>query len=347
MIGSVQKKVFQFSLSTAYDVSTASYDNVSVSVATQAPLPRAMKFKPDGTRLYIVNYVSSNSDDAIYQYNLSSPFDLSTMTYSNNSLSVGSQNTHPRGLTFKPDGTKLFLCGQTAPNKLFEYDLTTPWDLSTASYSNKNFTFTQEPVDNSWHNDVAFDSTGRRMFSIGNANNRVYQWLLGTPWDISTATYNTFYQLVQDDWNGIAFSPDETKMYAVGSVSDDIFQYSVGKEAAWFETKLTASNAASSANYGKSVAIDEQGIIVMVGSHKINSGKGEVYVYQRTGDSWSTATEQKKLTSLTSDLVSNDQFGVSVALSKGGGTAVVGADEINVGSSTQAGGIYLFTGTRI
>jgi len=342
MIGLAEDTVFQFSLSTAYDVSTASYDNVSVDVSTQVPVPRGMKFKPDGTRLYIVNH-SGVADDAIYQYNLSSPFDLSTMTYSNNSLTVGSQNTLPRGLTFKPDGTKLFLCGQDSPNTLFEYDLATPWDLSTASYSNKNFPFTQE----SWHNDVAFDSTGRRMFTIGNVNNRVYQWLLGTPWDISTATYNTSYQLAADDWNGLAFSPDETKMYAVGNGSDDIFQYSVDKESAWLETKLTASDAASSANYGVSVAIDEQGSVVMVGSHKINSGKGEVYVYQRTGDSWSTATEQKKLTSLTSDLVSSDEFGVSVALSRAGGTAVVGAHEINVGGSTQAGGIYIFTGTRV
>ena len=350
VIGYASDTVFQYSLSTPYDVSTASYDNVSVSVATQAPVPRGMKFKPDGTRLYIVNYVSDSSD-AIYQYNLSSPFDLSTMTYSNNSLSVGSQDTNPRGLTFKPDGTKLFLCGQTSPSSVYAYDLSTAWDISSASYSNTSFNVSSQ---DSWMNDVTFNSTGERMFTIGNNNDRVYQYSLSSAWDISTASYDSvFHSLTTssstEDWNSIVFNPDETKMYVTGNATESVYQYSITTELGFFQVKkLTASDAAASAKYGTAVAIDDQGTVVMVGSPFINSSTGEAYVYQRTGDSWSTATEQKKLTSLTTDTnTGTPQFGNSVSLSRGGGTAVVGAQSVLVGSAGSGGGIYIFTGTRV
>ena len=36
------------------------------------------------------------------------------------------------GITFKPDGTKMFVVG-TDQNKIFEFDLTTGFDISTAT----------------------------------------------------------------------------------------------------------------------------------------------------------------------------------------------------------------------
>lgn len=57
--------IYQHSLSTAWDISTASYDSVSFNVSgTQAGAPRGVAFKDDGTKMYVTN------GDKIAQYSL-------------------------------------------------------------------------------------------------------------------------------------------------------------------------------------------------------------------------------------------------------------------------------------
>jgi len=49
------------------------------------------------------------------------------------SFSVAAQDTSPNGLFFKPDGTKMYVVGQVGDD-VNEYDLSSAWDISTASY---------------------------------------------------------------------------------------------------------------------------------------------------------------------------------------------------------------------
>ena len=48
-------------------------------------------------------------------------------------FSVKDEETNPHGITFNNDGTKMFICGQSS-DRIFEYALTTGFDVSTASY---------------------------------------------------------------------------------------------------------------------------------------------------------------------------------------------------------------------
>jgi len=93
-IGATGDAVYQYSLSTAWDISTATYDSVSFSVSSQGTSPDGLIFKPDGTAMY----VSDITNDAIYQYTLSTAWDISTASYASKSLSVSSQATNPRSL---------------------------------------------------------------------------------------------------------------------------------------------------------------------------------------------------------------------------------------------------------
>jgi len=54
VVGSSNDRVFSYSLSTAFDVSTVSYDNLSLSVASEEAVPMGLFFKPDGSKLFIV-----------------------------------------------------------------------------------------------------------------------------------------------------------------------------------------------------------------------------------------------------------------------------------------------------
>ena len=62
--GQVSDAIHQYSLSTAWDISTASYDSISFSVNAQEAAPQGFIFKPDGSKMYVVGTVG----DAIYQY---------------------------------------------------------------------------------------------------------------------------------------------------------------------------------------------------------------------------------------------------------------------------------------
>ena len=64
---------------------------------------------------------------------MSTPYDVSTGTYVQN-FSVSAQDTVPNGVEFKPDGTKFYIVGDTG-NDINEYDLSTPWDISTATFA--------------------------------------------------------------------------------------------------------------------------------------------------------------------------------------------------------------------
>ena len=120
--------VNQYTLSTAFDVSTATFVRL-FSTASQDSSPQDIFFKPDGLSMFVVGA----TNDTVFQYTLSSAFDISTATYASKSFSVASQDTNPFGLWFKPDGTVMYVVG-TTNDTVFQYTLGTAWDVSTASY---------------------------------------------------------------------------------------------------------------------------------------------------------------------------------------------------------------------
>ena len=100
------------------------------------------------------------------------------------------------------------------------------------------------------------------------------------------------------------------------------------------QTKLTASDGVSGDDFGYSVAIS--GDLVIVGARYDDSGyrSGSAYIFSRSGTNW---TQQAKL--LASDGSTSQDFGGAVSIS--GDTAIVGAQ--NHITSGGAAYIYEFT----
>ena len=130
IVGAQNDSVLQYNMSTANDLSTATYSGSSFSIAGQEASPRGVWFKPDGLKFFVIG-----NNDRVYSYSMSTAFDLSTASYDNVDFSVQAQDTNPEGLAFSEDGTKFYYAGETSKS-LFEYNLSTAWDLSTASYNN-------------------------------------------------------------------------------------------------------------------------------------------------------------------------------------------------------------------
>ena len=124
---STEKRIYQYTLSTAWDVSTASYSSKTTTLLEFD----GIHFKSDGTELFVVG----NFTDTVYKYTLSTAWDISTATSSGTSFSVSSQDIIPYGLAFKDDGTKMYVMGVvgTDVNQYSTVQTTASLDLSTGA----------------------------------------------------------------------------------------------------------------------------------------------------------------------------------------------------------------------
>ena len=223
--GSTTDNIYQYSLSSAWDVSTTSYDNVSFSVSSQAGQPY-LQFGDDGAKLY----VSDNTSDTIYQYSLSTAWDISSASYDSVSFSTSSQDTVPQGIFIKPDGTKLYLVG-FGNDTVFQYSMSTAWDLSSIAYDSVSFSFLSQETQG---RSVFFSPEGTKMYIVGTDSDTVYQYTLSTAWDVSSASYDSVSFSVSSQETvplGLTFKSDGSKMYVVGSGNDTIYQYSTAAAA--------------------------------------------------------------------------------------------------------------------
>ena len=117
------RDVVQYSLSTAWDVSTASHvRDKDVSAQVGGSLIHGIFFSYDGTKMYVTY-------SGTYQYTLSTAWDISTASYDGHYVTFSTQYT----IYITDDGTTLLAWGSA--NTLHKYDLSTDWDLSTASSS--------------------------------------------------------------------------------------------------------------------------------------------------------------------------------------------------------------------
>jgi regulation of enolase protein 1 (concanavalin A-like superfamily) len=106
------------------------------------------------------------------------------------------------------------------------------------------------------------------------------------------------------------------------------------------QAKIQASDRQASDFFGSSVSMSSNGNTAIVGAMFEDTGgssAGAAYIFTRSGTTW---TQQVKIQA--SDKQASDNFGVSVAISDDGNTAIVGAYTEDTGG-TNAGAAYIFT----
>tara|TARA_R110000822_G_scaffold9146_2_gene35692 strand:+ start:13 stop:1221 length:1209 start_codon:yes stop_codon:yes gene_type:complete len=179
-VAATDNYVWQYTLSTAWDVTTSVYSGKFIYTYPTVVQAHALFFKPDGLSMYMMG----RSNDKIFQFTLSTAWDVSTASYASKSLSTLAQDNNPYGLAFSSDGTKAYMVGGTGATA-YQYTLSTAWDVSTGSYASKSFVLQAAGVS-----EISFSSDGLTMLSIGDvAPETVHQYTLSTAWDISTASY--------------------------------------------------------------------------------------------------------------------------------------------------------------
>ena len=206
--GAYTSVVREYNLSTPYNISTISLVNTFDPPEFGTDGQNAT-FNNNGNSLYIVG------GGNVRQYSLSTPFSLSSVSYvRQRSLSADAVVTGSTyDMQFNNDGTKMFVLSATSnDNKLVEYNLSTAYNIGTASVSTSfNLTYTGFLYGTRFK----FNNDGSKVFVF--QGTVIQQYNLSTPYSLSTASQDSNNYNYGSQYGGaFAFSSDGTKLY-IGS----------------------------------------------------------------------------------------------------------------------------------
>ena len=230
VLGLIGDYIYEYSLSTAFDVSTATYtgDSERFNILAQDGSPTSLAFNNDGTKMFMLG----RAKDFVNQYSLSTPFDVSTGIYDGDleRKDISSEESSPSSLAFNFNGTKMFVMGQSGKD-VNQYSLSTPFDISAAIYDgdSERYNFSTEE---SSPQSLAFNNEGTKMFVLGSSGDDINQYTLSVPFDVSTASYDgdseRFIISGEDGLpRSLAFNNNGDKFFFIGDIADQIFEYSI------------------------------------------------------------------------------------------------------------------------
>ena len=180
VLGFTGDDVNEYTLSTGFDVSTASFVD-SFSVSGQEDLPRGLAFNNNGTKMFVIGWTG----DDVNEYTLSTGFDVSTASFVD-SFSVSVYESSPSGLAFNNNGTKMFVIGFQG-ECVDEYTLSTGFDVTTASFVDSFSIASQEVAPTG----LAFNDDGTKMFILGQLGDDVNEYTLSSAYNLFDSTAPT------------------------------------------------------------------------------------------------------------------------------------------------------------
>ena len=219
VVGADNDNINEYTLSAAFDVPTATFVD-AFSVSSQENSPSGMAFSNDGLKMFVVG--SSGND--INEYELSTPFDVSTSEFVR-ARTIRQQETSPTGMAFSNDGLKMFVVGFRS-DSINEYALSAPFTLFGRSFVNATSISTQATNPR----DISFSNDGLKMFVVDwSESSAIHEYTLSAPFGVSTATHvdSLSVALQESSPRGMAFSNDGLKMFVVGSGGDDVNEYAL------------------------------------------------------------------------------------------------------------------------
>ena len=192
--------------------------------------PTGVLFNPDGTKMYSTGTVQNK----IYMYNLTTPYTVTSATYSSKTCNLTGDNDALM-FRFNSDGTAIFVLDTKTTETIDKYSLTTAYDISTCSLvagSPQDFGGGMEMRSFSFSND------GSKIFIFDQDGNdekhSIKEYSLASSFDLSNPTLVTEYvghnsnlNSIEDFAQGLEFSSDGTKMFITGNKEDTILAFSL------------------------------------------------------------------------------------------------------------------------
>lgn len=220
------------------------------------------QFNNDGTKLYLPNDTMSNPG-LIATYDLSPAYDISSASNASNNSENIFRSTD-KGMEFNHDGSKMLIVGSQFVADIIQYDLGTPYDLSTVNTSS---TGTLSAAQGDFETGFFANNGAKFYASTAGWPYKVIEYDCSSPGDISTATANgnelNWVSQGLTQVHGAAMTPDGKTLYLAANANagafDGIAEYSLS-------TPYDLSTASYSSNQLSSTGMDYARWLVLVGN---------------------------------------------------------------------------------
>ena len=211
--------VLEHRLSTAWDISTASFSGVTM--ITDLGIT-GIHYDGNDTSHSMWIMTTGNCYKYSQMVNAAPAFDSATAEgrpISHMPItaedSYGTPDFGTFGIAFNLDGTKMFVANTGSSGRIEEWPLSTPYDPSSAgTLVNSIAEVLASPSS------LTFSANGERMFQSD--NNEIRYWDLSTAFDLSTAGASVTHAMTTVTTRGVCFNTDGTKMYEVNTNEDMI-----------------------------------------------------------------------------------------------------------------------------
>ena len=213
--GSSQNKVLEFDLTVGFDISTAAKNSNECAHSDEDEDVIGLKLSSDGTKMFLVG--SDSEAEGIEEYKLDTAYDVSSCDFVTTHFE-GEMDI--RDIAFNNSGTKLFIYDGTGNDFIKKYSLTSPFNISNATFEQQSTGTSSKTFSQLEGNPqgLAFSSDGSKMYITGHGKDKVQEFNLGTPFDLSNVTKKGGYKVSDDgveQVSGITFSSDGLKMFVL------------------------------------------------------------------------------------------------------------------------------------
>ena len=212
-------------LGWAFDIDSVVFDNITFDWSTASPnYFRGAVMSPDGT------YVYKLGNRYIYRYTLSVPYNMSTAVLDGNQMYYYSMMNWDEGdgIEISSNGEYIYVTSHD-DDKIYQWKNTTAWDISAQDYASRKELYIGSHETNVFDIDISED--GKKMIMIGTSSDRVHEYVLTTPHDISTAYWTGARLYVGNRAASnytVQYASDGSALYVFDQHSDSIHEYKLG-----------------------------------------------------------------------------------------------------------------------
>jgi sugar lactone lactonase YvrE len=281
--------VHQLNLSTPYDLASRSNPTKSVVVGDWFTNCNAVTFNAAGTKMYVGGYNGTSLvDERVIEFDLSTAWELDSATPVVKKFYIGGDETAPRGFTFRPDGTRLYMIGITGDD-INQYDLSTAWDIGTAGASATR-ALVPLVAALTTPTSVVFKDDGTKCYVLNSGNDVIYQFSLGTAWDVSGAfTYDNVSLTTSTQEAtpiGIFIGNNGADLYVSGTIGDNIVRYTMSTAWDLSTATFTSESTGTGDSSPSGLFFRDNGAVVYVAA----TFAGTIRTYNLTGAAWDTGS---------------------------------------------------------
>jgi len=227
--GLTNDRVYRYSMSTAWDLSTATYASDFMSTQTN---PQCCRLSPDGTKIIVYSkFITAR----LYQYDLSTPWDLSTASLGTTATLTSETESLIGPFDVNDIGTKLFVGGGGLTGGISVFALSTAWDLSTLTFEGQ----VTEELGRTRVSGIGFSQDGTEMvtgFSDHDAT-EIHQYGLSVPYDPATARLRS--TLAVASFYTFVYQSELGKIYTMDRAGNRVQEYDVSGLTPDMPTVLT------------------------------------------------------------------------------------------------------------